>query len=593
MRVMPRANRIASDRNEASTSSESHEDSSGTRGSDRRSRRCRRDAARKKGAKAGAVERNGSGLATGTKACEEDGEGSRSVVTEGKSTKSVAEESDEANRRPSQRWWSKLRGSDPITLDPLRKLSTAPFKLKAGEGSRVFHYFDAEVLALYLVSSEQFCHPITRRTLSRTECCALDKHLKESGLEKSAVVAQKFDQVLEQNEKADANAEAQAVSSREEESRRNREEEARDLLERLYVEGPTRQARTRRVVRELEHENRQIRQSLLEDTLEEYPELPMRRTEEASWPSLPQSRWQAESSSPVLPSVHWPALREERRPLHTQSAGPSMNPADREVGRVEISHNQPPCERQRTTYAIAVTEAQGAYSARSLQTALSDPSRAYALEAEVESFLLSGKKRCMLAPADARWREVGHVLCESRGLTSCSLGNGMARRIHIFRGVQVSQSYQTLEDAMHRALEFVHASSRDALAVSNAECTPAEQLSLADPTSQHGNSGEFLCFEKDASSSGSFQPVGGDHLGVMSNEDIPSVPSATLNGNGEVSDPWDSEGTPTRDPEQCNLASFAHTSWEEMAEACPGVTVLPPLSTGENKWQALENEASV
>eukprot|EP00236_Picocystis_salinarum_P003238 CAMPEP_0183831054 /NCGR_PEP_ID=MMETSP0807_2-20130328/4391_1 /TAXON_ID=88271 /ORGANISM="Picocystis salinarum, Strain CCMP1897" /LENGTH=589 /DNA_ID=CAMNT_0026076463 /DNA_START=13 /DNA_END=1782 /DNA_ORIENTATION=+ len=589
---MPRANRIVSDPNEASRSLESRETSSGPRGRDRRSRKRRRDAARKKGAKNDAVERNGRSTSTGTETCEKDGEGSRSVETRGMVSKSVKEECDEAMRRPFHRWWSKLRGSDPITLDPLRKLSTAPFKLKAGEGSRVFHYFDAEVLARYLVSSEQFCHPITRRTLSRTECCALDDHLKQSGSEKSAIVTGKFDQVLEQKENADEVVESQAVDSREDESRRNREEEARDLLERLYVEGPTRQTLTRRVVRESELENRHVRQALLEDNPEEYPELPTRRAEESSWPSLLQSTWLAESSSPALPSAQWPALREERRPANPDSAGPSANPADL-VGRVELSHNRSSCQRHCSMYATAVTEAQGAYSSRSLQTALSDPSRAYALEAEVESFLFSGKKRCMLAPADARWREVGHVLCESRGLTSCSLGNGSARRIHIFRGAQVNQSYQTLEDAMHRALEAACASSRNVVAASDAGSMPAEQRSLADTTMQHRNSGDFPCFDSDASSSGSFQQFNGDQLSAISNKDVLSVPSAASSDMRVASDLWDSEATPITDPEQRNLAPFAHTSWEEMAEACPGVTSLPPLSTDENKWQALEHEASV
>lgn len=593
MRTMPRANRILSDRNEASRSLVSHEGSAGPRGSDRRSRRCRRDAARKKRAKDCAVERNGSSMSTSKETCERDGEGSHSVRTEGTVSRSAIEECDEATQRPFQRWWSKLRGSDPITLDPLRKLSTAPFKLKAGEGSRVFHYFDTEVLARYLVSSEQFCHPITRRTLSRTECCALDEHLKENGLEKSAIVTRKFDQVLEQKGKADEDVESQPVNSTEEESRRNREEEARDLLERLYVESPTRQTLTRRVVRESELENGNVRQAWLEDTPEEYPELPTRRTEEPSWPSLLQSRWLTESSSPALPSAQWPALRDERRPANPNSAGSSANPTDLEVDRVELSRNQPSCERHCTMYAIAVTEAQGAYSSRSLQTALSDPSRAHALEAEVESFLFSGKKRCILAPADARWREVGHVLCESRGLTSCSLGNGSARRIHIFRGAQVNQSYQTLEDAMHRALEAACASSRNAVVASNAESMPATQSSLADTTMQHRNSGDFPCFDNDASSTGSFQQVGGDQVSAISNEDVQGVPSAASNDMRVVSDPWDSEAAPITDPEQRNPASFAHTSWEELAEACPSVTALPPLSTDENKWQALEHEALV
>ena len=53
--------------------------------------------------------------------------------------------------------------------------------------------FDARVLAAYLVSSNVFANPLTRRPLRRETCASLDAHLEKHGRAKDATVARALD----------------------------------------------------------------------------------------------------------------------------------------------------------------------------------------------------------------------------------------------------------------------------------------------------------------------------------------------------------------------------------------------------------------
>lgn len=79
-------------------------------------------------------------------------------------------------------WWASLEGADPISLDPLATLPYEPFELRADTKQQTASsdFFDGRLLALYLVSSCRFSHPISRRDLTRDECCALDAHLRRT-----------------------------------------------------------------------------------------------------------------------------------------------------------------------------------------------------------------------------------------------------------------------------------------------------------------------------------------------------------------------------------------------------------------------------
>ena len=87
----------------------------------------------------------------------------------------------------SSRWWVRELATveDPISLEPLRTLRYPPFQCKAD--LELTHrtssdYFDGHVLAMYLVSTASFLHPISRRDLMRDECVALDEYCTQHGL---------------------------------------------------------------------------------------------------------------------------------------------------------------------------------------------------------------------------------------------------------------------------------------------------------------------------------------------------------------------------------------------------------------------------
>ena len=71
-------------------------------------------------------------------------------------------------------WWRTTEETDPITLSPFVR---EPFRLGA-------HWFDADVLASFLVSTAHFQHPLTREEISREDCRRLDEHLAMIGAER-------------------------------------------------------------------------------------------------------------------------------------------------------------------------------------------------------------------------------------------------------------------------------------------------------------------------------------------------------------------------------------------------------------------------
>ena len=75
-------------------------------------------------------------------------------------------------------WWRSLTDVDPITLEPLKRLRYPPFGLRADDV--VSTWFDGHVLATYLVSTGNFCHPLSRRELTREDCQALDAYLLQN-----------------------------------------------------------------------------------------------------------------------------------------------------------------------------------------------------------------------------------------------------------------------------------------------------------------------------------------------------------------------------------------------------------------------------
>lgn len=117
------------------------------------------------------------------------------------------------NKPRRRKWWHSISESDPISLEPLRRCKIEPFTLT--ESSHKYH-FDAQVLAAYLVATQNFTNPLTRNPLDLKDCVALDAHLARNKIE------------------ADV-ARAWELSKREWSSERDRlREQARDLMQSLF-----------------------------------------------------------------------------------------------------------------------------------------------------------------------------------------------------------------------------------------------------------------------------------------------------------------------------------------------------------------------
>ena len=104
------------------------------------------------------------------------------------------ERRDDSSAKPAAnpRWWSKLKDVDPITLVPLSSLKVPPFEI-AVENSDVKHMFDAQNLAVYLLSTGKFVNPINRQPMSREDCVRLDAHLRSIGAADQARCTQMLD----------------------------------------------------------------------------------------------------------------------------------------------------------------------------------------------------------------------------------------------------------------------------------------------------------------------------------------------------------------------------------------------------------------
>lgn len=498
-----------------------------------------------------------------------------------------------------RKWWSRLPGVDPITLEPIKKLGTPPFKLKADKGSRVVYYFDAEVLSHYLVSTGQFCHPISRRPLLRKECGALDSHLKECGLEGQATVRKKFDEVVRIQKEEENRRRLEVETPSADEQNRIRDEEARELLEQLYIEGPTVRLQERRPIATERSSSDEHARSFDCQEWEDFPELSTGSRTMSAWPTLAQPELMTGTSTHAATSS-WPSLHDKRtndRQEQNFTSGSStfLRPCVSSGQRRQI-HG----ETKYFSISSANIQPQADYSSRVLQTALSDPYRAYKLEEEIDLFSQSGKKRHKLAPADRQWREVGHVLCSVRGLTSCSLGHGLNRGIQIFSNSIVKQPTESLRDAMRKAYDCARLTNGES-SIENEGLKDCQQdsedksqlmdetVGIVDNSSLEGKqafSSTSCYLLPTATSNTSYLHVSSGDKGKR------EVPLDSCSSPAD--DSWNNaEITSQRNHLQTQQHLLAFESWEEMADPCPGLWILPALPCSTNTWQALESETHV
>lgn len=81
------------------------------------------------------------------------------------------------HRRGAAKWWTSVDGDCPISLVAIAELQKPPFALPSPGGAPP-HYFDARFLASFLVSSTAFMNPVNRQPLGRSDCMALDTHVR-------------------------------------------------------------------------------------------------------------------------------------------------------------------------------------------------------------------------------------------------------------------------------------------------------------------------------------------------------------------------------------------------------------------------------
>lgn len=115
-------------------------------------------------------------------------------------------------QRGKKRWWSKIDGDCPISLAPLSELAQPPFALMA-EGSKRPHYFDAQFLANFLVSTADFIDPVNRQPLVRQQCLELDAHLRRFHPDEAhCSVADAFDLFEQRGHKGDDRMQFEATA---------------------------------------------------------------------------------------------------------------------------------------------------------------------------------------------------------------------------------------------------------------------------------------------------------------------------------------------------------------------------------------------
>ena len=195
-------------------------------------------------------------------------------------------------------WWRALEGDDMISLEPLCELAYEPFALRSAEtkktvssggGVDAYNYFDGKILSSYLISSGNFCHPVSRRPLSRDECEALDRYMQRHNLG-HAGVTHVFDL------KASADATDNMASRRHLEALQR---EATDILQSLFSAGTNQSDSARRHYQQLQrggdapsrpagHAGGQDESGwVIVDDDEQMGLAMSQQTEDMMWPALP------------------------------------------------------------------------------------------------------------------------------------------------------------------------------------------------------------------------------------------------------------------------------------------------------------------
>jgi hypothetical protein len=232
----------------------------------------------------------------------------------------------------SGEWWRTLEGDDVISLEPLCELPYEPFSLPSQLDASAmavvsgqvdaYNYFDGKILSNYLISSGNFFHPVSRRSVSRSECEALDHYMQMHNLG-HAGVTHVFDLKADTSDKSRHHLEAL-------------QREATDILHSLFSAGATSSSSTaRRQYEHLQHlstlraprggrDGNDEGGWVIVDDDEEMSVAMSRQTEEMMWPALPQPEGSQQRDAAAGGHQTQPAVEISEAVAATQGASSSL-----------------------------------------------------------------------------------------------------------------------------------------------------------------------------------------------------------------------------------------------------------------------------
>ncbi|KAL1530891.1 hypothetical protein AB1Y20_001782 [Prymnesium parvum] len=363
-----------------------------------------------------------------------------------------------------KRWWMVPPYStmtDTITLEPLYKLRQPPFELKADPTlphGTASDWFDGRVLAAYLVSSGNYTHPASRREITREECEALDAWLVAYGQGEAGVV-----HAYEHRHDPAPEPGGRLASLR---------EEARLLFQSLFSgqRAPSARAPAPAAERAISTEANLV---IIDDNL-----LPSHATTAPPPLPLPPAREPFPSLPPPAPPIaRAPAPRPPPRP--PPPPPPPPPPAD-----VAASERRAVLRdafgKQEGAPSSFAADAARAFTADALGLARRQPAWVAALEARLDAFLSSERRRESLPPMTRVERQVVHELAKMYCIATAAYGNEPSRHVDLFRTDHSGWPGQRLSDAAKAPAAA--ASAAPAAAVDGAWVIELREVECAEPT---------------------------------------------------------------------------------------------------------------
>jgi hypothetical protein len=387
-------------------------------------------------------------------------------------------------------WWALLDHVDPISLEPLSALQYPPFELKAAaDTTSSSDFFDGRTLAMWLVSSGNFSHPLSRRELLRSEIVALDTHLRRHRIDQGICeVARVFDQ----QSRAGSTVPQELSTARREmaamlENWLYQQRSAASALADSAAAPPARRVRntdrTRsgraaaRAAARAASENVVSRGSdglavFDDDQLPSHARATARRppagsvvtaadygewSDEAlartscdaapkeSFPALPTASRSTSASTPTLPPIV--AQAAAARAAAKEAAASAAAEALAAMLARASGMRQAVRDAAGETLAAKTEAAAKAFTQEALGLARSTPGLVEELEQSFDAFIASGERRRPLRPMPRQHRRLTHELCHLYFIGTVASGVEPRRFISLVRTERTTWPYCTLSEA--------------------------------------------------------------------------------------------------------------------------------------------------